>query len=202
MIYLIDDKKIRQEKDYNWNDRRFDLFQNEVIRIFNNHDLDIYKTEMFSKGNIILFHESFQDNFENKTDVSSELIRQKLIDYVQNKEILLVFFSGSIPSNSFKGNLAYTSPNVIYNNLEYILNQIRKKDDLKIENLLFGANFKIEILLELKNRIWKFLFDKKGDIVVNHSLYTLIDEFNNLTDKEIVLNDTVNVEYLKFLLNE
>lgn len=202
MIYLIDDKKIRQEKDFNWDDLKFELFQNELIRIFNNRDLDEYKTKMFAKGNIILFHESFQDNSENKTDVSAEKIRQKLIEYVQDKEILLVLFSGSIASTSFKGNLAYTSPSVIYNNLEYILNKVRKGDDLIIENLLFGANFKIEILLELKNRIWKFLYDKKGDIEVNHSLYSLVEEYNCLTGKQIVLDDTVNVEYLKFLLNE
>ena len=62
MIYIIDDKRSRQQ-DYGWNDERFQLFANIVIPIWDTESLIKYQAQILEPGNIILFHESFYRRF-------------------------------------------------------------------------------------------------------------------------------------------
>ena len=63
MIFLIDDKVSRQ-KNYGWTCEKFNQYKDDIIRIVNKHDLHVHLHEIFSQGNIILFHSSFLYNSE------------------------------------------------------------------------------------------------------------------------------------------
>ena len=71
MVYLIDDKKSRQEFDYLWTNTRFDHFKNIIRCIYTLDELENVSKEVFSNDNIILYHESFID-LSNKSDESIE----------------------------------------------------------------------------------------------------------------------------------
>lgn len=201
MIYLIDDKKTRQELDYNWSQEKFSKYKDLIAPIYNNKDLAFYRDKMFQEGNIIIFHESFKDNYVNRGDVSAEKVRQDLIDFVQKKgDIYLILFSGSIASNSIKNKIAYSTPGNVYKNLEYNLeHQITES---VLEHFLFGVNFQVEIILDIKNKIWELLYDEEEVIQLTQKLEEYVQQFNEFTGKNILLDDEVNVKYLKFMLNE
>ena len=61
MIYLIDDKKLRQEKDYSWTSNRFQQFYAFIRPIHTLNELRDKNKEVFQEGNVILYHESFVD---------------------------------------------------------------------------------------------------------------------------------------------
>ena len=70
MIYLIDDKRIRQN-DNGWSAEKVGLFKDILAPIYSAEELtDLRKEVLFIESNVILFHESFFDNPENKQSVS------------------------------------------------------------------------------------------------------------------------------------
>ena len=97
MIFLIDDKSIRQE-NFGWNAHRIETFKDLIIPIYNIQDVEKYREEIFDINNLILFHESFFDNPANNKLAESNTIKQDLIDFTRIKGNRVVFFSGSISS--------------------------------------------------------------------------------------------------------
>ena len=77
MIYIIDDKRSRQQ-DYGWDDERFMLFADIVIVIWDIESLIKYRSQILEPGNIILFHESFS--------ISEKDDSNKMINYLEGKE--------------------------------------------------------------------------------------------------------------------
>ena len=73
MVYLIDEKKLRQESDYLWTDERFGQFKNMIRCIYTLEELENGSKEIFSNDNIILYHESFID----QTNKSKEAVDKR-----------------------------------------------------------------------------------------------------------------------------
>jgi len=137
MIYLIDDKKIRQEKDYKWTDDRFESFKSLIKPIYTLDDLQENTTDIFQTGNVILYHESFLDS----TDIANEASdrRRRLDNFAKNTNSYLVLFSGSKNTRNLDGNIANLPVSVLYSNLETFI-QKAKEGDINLKFLLFGEN--------------------------------------------------------------
>lgn len=58
MIYLIDDKRSRQQ-DYGWNKERFSQYTDTITPIWNMESLIENREKMLEDNSVILFHESF-----------------------------------------------------------------------------------------------------------------------------------------------
>lgn len=158
MIFLIDDKVSRQ-KNYGWTCEKFNQYKDDIIRIVNKHDLHVHLHEIFSQGNIILFHSSFLDNSE-KTD---ELIRLKE-NINKDNNCYICQFSGSYCSRSVKNNNAFLPPHYLYQNLEYFIKKYRI-GNIALKYLAFGENAEIEEQIDQRySSIDYSLWQKKGKI--------------------------------------
>lgn len=65
MIYLIDDKKNRQE-EFGWVKAYFDKYKNIIQPLYNIEDVSNIGEKLYEEENIILYHESFLDFTEKK----------------------------------------------------------------------------------------------------------------------------------------
>jgi hypothetical protein len=147
MVYLIDDKKSRQEFDYLWTNERFGQYKNIIKCIYTLDELENESKEVFSNDNIILYHESFID----QTTKSKESIdkRNKLYAWSENRGNIIVYFSGSKNTRELNENIANIPVSILYTNLEIFLKKI-SINDKKIEYLIFGENINIEKKLKLQ----------------------------------------------------
>lgn len=154
MIYLIDDKQLRQEKDYNWTEDRFKKYQKCICPIYKLDKLEKINKEVFQEGNIILYHESFLDQTQLQTEAVER--RKRLEKFSENKSSYLVFFGGGKEIRDINDNLnvANMPVSVLYKNLEVFI-QKYCENDIKLEYLLFGENPKIEetLLLRLQEKL-------------------------------------------------
>ena len=114
MIYLIDDKKDRQQLDYNWNPDRLAKYSDYLKVIYSYEEIKSshLREEIFQNGNIILFHESFFDNSSNYHQEESLNIRNKLKELAEDGKIWLVLFSGSKNSRNLVGQIAHLSVSI------------------------------------------------------------------------------------------
>ena len=150
MVYLIDEKKSRQESDYSWPSERFGQFKNVIRCIYTLQELENESKEVFSNDNIILYHESFID----QTIKSNEAIekRNKLLTWRENKGNIIVYFSGSKKDREVNNNIAYIPVSTLYLNLEIFLRKI-SVNDTNLDYLIFGENINIEKDLNFKQAI-------------------------------------------------
>lgn len=145
MIFLIDDKQERQQKDYRWNPEKLNKFRNVLKPIYSIKQIDEenLRSEIFKEGNIIMLHESFFDNPINKSDKDSIEIRKKLDDFVLQNNSYVIYFSGSKSSRTNTGKIAHVPVSVLYQNLEIFLDKAIN-EDVDLDYLLFGTNPDIE----------------------------------------------------------
>ena len=158
MIYLIDEKKQRQEKDYNWTRERFETYKDFISPIYSLDGLQEKAREIFQEENIILYHESFLD----KTDLNTKAFikRDKLDEFSKKHNSYLVFFSGSKNSREITENIANIPVSVLYSNLEVFINNIIKKD-INLKYLLFGRNPDVEE--ELSKKLQEALYKTSSE---------------------------------------
>lgn len=176
MIYLIDDNKIRQV-DSGWDDSKLDKFKDYICPIYKLNDFtpDL-KVKLFKgKDNVILFHESFFDNIENrqyKKDVND--IRNSLTDIADDSlNRLYVSFSGSnserkLDAEKISGSIPV---HILYQNLHVFIEEYRNQKKYNLDYLLYGSNIEIEPQLLKKLNVCKNNYIKE-DI-------TFPKEFNN-----------------------
>jgi len=203
MIYLIDDKKERQ-KNLGWGKDKLLNYKDILMPIHTIEEIEKVKKIMFSIENIVLYHESFFDNPINLHKKSSSEIKQDLINLSDKYRIIVVFFSGSISSKNIINKRASLPVSTFYKNLAFFLDSYRiLKQDIDLNQIAFGNDFKREKLLELKLKIWNLLFDKKNpDLFVNNEeLNILLDEFQKITSLTLQIKDITN-EFLKFQINK
>lgn len=201
MIYLIDDKKPRQEL-FGWDEPRFDFYRPILKTVYSynqikNENLNS-EVKIFSKDSIILFHESFFDNVDYSNKKDSLEIRNKLIAWCNTNNIPIVQFSGSINTRKIVDHNVSLPVEILYQNLEIFFKSILNDDPIEksLKHLLFGDNFKIERILQLKKEIWETKF--KLSPLLNQK----INEFNLLTNRNIDLKVTQDPTVLKSLINE
>jgi CheY-like chemotaxis protein len=153
MIILIDDKKKRQE-DFGWTDHKFNQYENIIQLIYSLENLKTWSKDIFQKGNIVLYHESFLDNTTIKKEAAIK--RSQLEEYAkENFDFNLAIFSGSKSSRSLSGNIAHLPVSIVFQNLE-VLSHKALQGDNNLKYLLFGENPEIEeklsLMLDIANK--------------------------------------------------
>lgn len=165
MIYLIDDNKKRQQ-DSGWNNHKLEEYKNFIRPIYRLSEVtnDLRK-ELFEKeNNVILFHESFFENSENKQANDVNDIRNKLEKSSNETSTrFYVIFSGSNSERKLNENNTSASipVHILYNNLENFTKQFQNSNEYKLEYLLYGTNPDIEhfLLVELNKSKGLFIED-------------------------------------------
>lgn len=184
MIYLIDDKNIRQES-FGWNKERLGQYVDVIKPLYSDKEIKNERDFIKEKGKIILYHDSFYDNPLNVTHRRSDDLKQELIGYTEKRNSILVLFSGSIGARVIEGQIAYSPPLFVYKNLEFILTKYREcPEDLKLEDILFGENYVYEQILSMKIQIYDKLY-RKEDTYEPFVIMEIMEELNNLIDKKI-----------------
>lgn len=204
MIYLIDDKKIRQEKDYRWTVERFKKYDSLIKLIYTLDEIKEKATDIFQEGNVIMYHESFLD----KSSIANEAAerRSKLESFAKNKNSYLVVFSGSKSTRDLEDNVANLPVSVLYSNLEFFLQNL-SNGYINLEFLLFGENPKIE--QELSERIDAALAEtakektkvEKGNNLFIRPPRNNISTFLNNNAEKIIFNKDVSDEKLSEKIN-
>jgi hypothetical protein len=198
MIYLIDDKKLRQEKDYSWTSNRFQQFYAFIRPIHTLSELRDKNKEVFQEGNIILYHESFVDKTTIKNEAEER--RQHLQEFVKKKNSYLVLFSGSKNTRDLTESVANIPVSVMYSNLESFIKRY-SIGDVNLRYLLFGDNPEIEEQLsrKLDSELFKTtqekcytstkknLFIRPDEKYINEPLSNYVEKlfFDNVTDKDL-----------------
>lgn len=201
MIYLIDDKKQRQEL-LGWNKPRFSKYESILKTVYSYKQMieENLNTvdNIYSDHSIILFHESFFDSAHNVHKKESIEIRNNLINRCLTKDIPLVQFSGSNNLRIKEEKNVSLPVKILYQNLELFLNSINRNDDIErsLKILLFGDNYNVEEILQLKKEIWETKFK------LSPLLNAKIKEFNTRANKSIDLTVTQDPRILKSLINE
>ncbi|WP_420378802.1 hypothetical protein [Gilvibacter sp.] len=184
MIYLIDDKKLRQES-FGWGKKRFQGFSEIITPLFSDRDVQKERQNIRLNGMVILYHDSFYDNPLNITKRKADDLKQALIEYSHINNCVLVLFSGSISARRIQNNIGYTPPAYVYRNLNFVLTKYEKDaKTVSAEDILFGENYVLEQTLSLKSQIWEKLY-RKEKVFDPANMMTLIEEFNELTGRSI-----------------
>jgi CheY-like chemotaxis protein len=141
MIYLIDDKNLRQN-DFGWNEEKFSQFSGIIKPLYTIEDIINIGEDLYIENNIILYHESFLEFTSDKGKASKQ--REKLTRIAASSARLSVaFFSGSQGARSINRNIAYLPVSTLYQNLEILIQQ-HSQGLIELKYLLFGANPEIE----------------------------------------------------------
>ena len=164
MIYLIDDKTLRQQ-NYGWSNERFDQYKDCLTAIHTKDELDPLKEQIFASNDIILFHDSFFDNPINLHEKNVVLIKQSLIKRTKDTGTV-VFFGGAIGSRTVSGMYASMPVSVLYNNLAFFIEQYlsgKMNNAIDMHTLAFGDKADFEEIAELKEKIWRLLYSMPQD---------------------------------------
>lgn len=179
MIYIIDDKKSRQE-DYGWNEEKLSKFDHILTPIWGNDSLRAHEDNIFQAGNTILFHESFPQ---------SDDFKKKLREH--SAKLNIAYFSGSKGSRYVKGNICMLPPDVLYANLEVFIKNLRE-GTFNFKHLAFGENFALEELT--RSRIIETIKQnrKSEKIPSNKTIFFAVT--SSSIDYEIVIDPPFNIE--------
>jgi hypothetical protein len=139
MIYLFDDKVIRQREDYNWTKERFDLFSDHILPIYSLKDVNL--DDILKEGNVILYHESFVDETDDKDQ--SVNIRNYIGTMAEENDFYVVYFSGSMSNRQIDNQIASLPVSLLYMNLEIFIKKTIE-GDLDLKYVLFGLNYEVE----------------------------------------------------------
>lgn len=201
MIYLIDDKKSRQEQ-LGWSQVKFDKFNSILNTVYSYKQIEKEELntndKIYATDSIILFHESFFDHVDNLHKKESDNIRNELNDWADKNNIPLILFSGSNNTRSIIGKKVSVPVKLLYQNLELFVNSILSGDDIEksLKILLYGEKYNVEEILQLKKEIWETKF--KLSPILNNK----INQFNTLTYRKIDLKVTQDPILIKSLINE
>lgn len=207
MIYLIDDRKQRQEEG-GWSSVKFSEYSEYIKLIYNYEELINLSNEIYSSGNIVLFHESFTDNSSRANNSLIKDFETKLKNEVKkDNDFKLVYFSGSKKHRNLKDKIGYLPVEIVYQNLSVFVDQIQE-GIIDLKYLLYGNNHQIEEILYKKLRlkndaIEEFQVDDNKLInFVAKSLDEEIDDpFTNAVNK-IIFGDEISDEYLNEIVIE
>ena len=142
MVYLIDDKKSRQS-DYGWSDDKFASYSKVICTIRNIEELRSIQDMLFSKNNVVLYHESFSQSVEkeNEKEQLIEAFEQKLT--AEENNLYVARFSGSKFSRWMEGKSCMMPPSFLYENLEVFLNK-HINGNTNFMYLAYGEDYEIE----------------------------------------------------------
>jgi hypothetical protein len=195
MVILIDEKNLRQEVDYYWDKSKFQDYDKSLLPIYTLEELEKKSKDVFTDGNVILYHESFLDKTKLKTEAAKR--RQKMEDFIEkNPNSYLVLFSGSKSTRDIQNRVASLPVTTLYENLEtflsYYVNGI-----INLNYLLYGENHEIEKILDQSRELaLKNLDSKPAQILNKRNLFISTDEkyienpIVGCVNKEIVFQES------------
>src|SRR5690554_1879139 len=212
MIYLIDDKKLRQEKDFGWTSEKLKSNKNYITPIYTLEELENIKREIFINTNTVIYHESFLDN--TTLEKEAALRRDKLEKFAEeNESFNLVIFSGSKSSRTINQNIAHVPVSIVYQNLDVFIKKTAN-NELDINYLAFGNNPNIEnellnkledslIKLEnapvkIENQTSLFITTPERDIqnpIESTVMLTLYDEESDENISKFITNNLEDSKY-------
>jgi len=186
MIYLIDDKKPRQEK-MGWPSETLEMFKEVLSPVYTNDSLQKIKHLIFKDNNIILFHESFFDTSINFHPKDSVQIRRDIAEYSTKKNCIVVFFGGSIGSRSITGQTAHVPVEILYNNLSTLCKNYKETFSDPLKEIVFGTSDNNEEILRIKVAIWESLYDEDNEdkLELNQAQFEVIKKLEEKVDKKI-----------------
>jgi len=176
MIYLIDDKKLRQES-YSWTAEKIAQYKQALITIYSKTEFDKIRETLLASDDIILFHDSFFDNPDNYEQHPAPG-RQALLDRARKAPV--VFFGGATSSRTIDKKYVSIPVSVLYNNLSPFLNKYIEdglNNNIELRNLVFGKNYELEEIVIKKEEIWNLLYD-----IPTQSQMTFNPEINSKLD--------------------
>lgn len=165
MIYLIDDNKKRQQ-DSGWHKDKFLEYKDFILPIHRLSEItDEIRRDLFTnENNVILFHESFFEHFENKQLNDVNDIRNKLykLSNSQTNRYFVVFSGTNKERQLDENNSSASIPvQVLYSNLELFIQEFQLKKIYNLRYLLFGINTDIEpFLLEEINKCKRLFIEE------------------------------------------
>lgn len=204
MIYLIDDKKNRQEFDCGWTENKLKAFKASVYPIYFLEDLVAKSDEIFEEGNVVLYHESFLDYTSLKQEAAEK--REKLELFAkENRNFILVIFSGSKNSRTLEKNVAHIPVSVLYQNLE-LFTQYSTNGNADLKYLLFGENPQIEAELNLKLESANSEIENVNtEISSGNSLFirpnTKYIQNVNVGEEQVVFNDVSDEKFSQKIID-
>lgn len=167
MIYLIDDRKTRQN-DFGWSKDKLNKYSALLTTLYDIHDITEIGEALYDEDNVIMYHESFLDFTSYKSKAVAQ--RNKLLEKADKNEITVAFFSGSRSSKSLSLNMAYLPVSVLYQNLDFYIQQYNQgRKNLKY--LLFGVNPEIEEELEEKRAKANNEIEDNPGIIAGNNLF-------------------------------
>lgn len=193
MIYLFEDRKGRMlqyiSEGINY------PFLKEAIFDCSDEDIDQYIDDNFKDATCILFHKSY--NFPNRR-ITSDLVKENFL----RKKIPFVYFSGGLKNNLLIDKQVYTG-NVdsgdMYNNLSLFLEQNNKNKSINIPLLIYGKRYLLNSLLELQNRIIKYLFDKLDNQTLDNDDLDEIEDiiYTRINEPELAVDKSKLMQWIK-----
>jgi CheY-like chemotaxis protein len=173
MIYLIDDKTLRQ-KDFGWSEDKFTLYSSILKPLYKIEDIIKIGETLYEENNVILYHESFLDFTIDKDKALKQ--REKLTKIASTSPRLSVaFFSGSQGGRSLNGNISYLPVSKLYQNLEILVKQ-HSQGSVELKYLLFGENPEIEEELNEKLTLANRKIEENPIVLTGKSLFFHPDE--------------------------
>ncbi len=187
MIYLIDDKKIRQE-DLGWNEEKVNIYSDKITFIYEAKNLDW--NEIFQEDNIIMFHESFYENSNNIKENIVNIIERISSAAHKYKNLRVVIFSGGMSSTYIEKNnkIARLPVYTLYSNLEEF---ITNPNELK--TLLYGKNNIEELLLKEFEKAKLNIYDDTSNDIINTNNLLVLDSKSNLRIDNIINAKTIDL---------
>jgi hypothetical protein len=151
MIYLIDDKKTRQENDFGWSLEKTSKYQDVLLTFSTIEEIrKIPDIDQIVKSSIVLFHESFAV-LPHQKDELAEFKRR--IMATENKNVHVAVFSGSKFNRFYKNQKAHLPVSIVYRNIDVLIQKYLKGES-NLNYLLFGQNYKIEQeLVQLREKL-------------------------------------------------
>jgi|GEM_PF-5233831 len=195
MILIIDDRQKRMESNIQ-NLSKEKLI--EELKIFDGQEIEEFRRLLYREKydkiinpyqrlDLICLHASSLFSFQVEGE-QQDLDRNIFVEYLLQKQIPVLLFSGGYSiCSTIEKNLFYTANvSIFYRNIsEYFSN---KRDDINIEELIFGGQYQINHLLNLKRQL--ILLDKANELdEVDDTLQPIYSELGY----DILLNELVDV---------
>lgn len=194
MIYLIDEKKNRQEK-FGWSQQNFSAFNDVIIVIYDvqTFDLKVEESNFWSSDNIVLLHDSFFKNTSG-TCLNSTAFKTKLLSL----GIVLVIFGGSFSSIYMSDSEMQLPVSKFYDHLGTYLKN--KERDIRI--LAFGDN-NYDEGDEIKNKVWQYLYSFQSEYILNDKEIYALQEILEFNDQCLeILSKNQMVSQIKYYFSK
>lgn len=189
MIYIFDDRATRRENNNAIVNKHLSIIKFATFGAEDVSGLCEYIHNTFPDASCILFHSSYVfSNNQIKINVIKNLFMSNGVPFVQ--------FSGACERGTKEQNgLYYVNADVMYNNLELMLDHFEASNNLNLDILLWGEHYQKNILLSRYNHFFReknyHLKDPNAFVSQDN-----IDELNRLFIKSLgkdglIINDFV-----------